>query len=68
MEAKLARLTHKLAIQLHLVIVIPFAVLAPGGQSGNCWIHPRICKYRTCVWRTHVRSCYVLTYNFQSVL
>jgi len=38
MEAKLARLTHKIAIQ-------PFAVLAPGGQSGHFWIHPRILRY-----------------------
>jgi len=21
---------------------VPFAVFAPGGQSGNFWIHPRI--------------------------
>jgi len=21
---------------------VPFAVLTPGGQSGNFWIHPRI--------------------------
>jgi len=37
MAAKLTRLTHTTAIQLHLV-----AVLAPGGQSGNFWIHRRI--------------------------
>jgi hypothetical protein len=44
--AKLTRLTHKVAIQLHLVVEsVPFAVLAPGGQSGNVWIHPRI-RYR----------------------
>jgi len=41
MAAKLTRLTHKIAIQLHLVTAVPFAVLAPGGQSGNFWIHPR---------------------------
>jgi len=36
MAAKLTRLTHKIAIQLHLVAeTVPFAVLAPGGQSGN---------------------------------
>jgi hypothetical protein len=34
MAEKLARLTHKIAIQLHLV-----AVLAPGGQSGKFWVH-----------------------------
>jgi len=40
--AKLTRLTHKIAIQLHLVAEsLQFAVLAPGGQSGNFWIHPR---------------------------
>jgi len=43
MAAKLARLPHKIAIQLHLVVEIcTIAVLAPGGQSGNFWIHPRI--------------------------
>jgi len=43
MAAKVTRLTHGIAIQLHLVAVVPFAVLAPaGGQSGNFWIHPRI--------------------------
>jgi hypothetical protein len=42
MAAKLTRLTHKLVIQLHLVAEsLPFAVLAPGGQCGNFWIHPR---------------------------
>jgi hypothetical protein len=41
MAAKLARLTHKVAIKLHLVaeICIPFTVLSPGGQSGNFGIH-----------------------------
>jgi hypothetical protein len=43
MAAKLTRLTHKIAIHLHLVAeIVPFAVLAPGGQSGNFWIHPHI--------------------------
>jgi hypothetical protein len=37
MAAKLTRLAHKIAIQLHLM-----AVLAPGGQSGNFWVHPHI--------------------------
>jgi hypothetical protein len=34
MVAKLTRITHKIAIQLHLVAEswIPFAVLAPAGQ------------------------------------
>jgi hypothetical protein len=41
MEAKLTRLTHKIAIQLNLVTALPFAVLSPDGQSGNFWIHPR---------------------------
>jgi len=40
MAAKLARLTHKIAIQLHLVTENSiFAVLVPGIQSGNFWIH-----------------------------
>jgi len=44
MAAKLTELTHKIAIQLHLVAEnLPRAVLAPGGQSGNFWIHPHIC-------------------------
>jgi hypothetical protein len=43
MAAKLSRLTHKIAIQLHLVqTVVPLAVVVPGGQSGNFWIHPPI--------------------------
>jgi len=43
MAAKLTRLTHKIAIQLQLwQRAVPFAVLAPGGQSGNFWIHPRM--------------------------
>jgi hypothetical protein len=43
MAEKLTRLTQKIAIQLHLVAEnLPFAVLAPGGQSGNFWIHPRM--------------------------
>jgi hypothetical protein len=42
MAAKLSRLTHRTEILLHLVQrAVPFAVLAPGGQSGNFWIHPR---------------------------
>jgi hypothetical protein len=45
MAAKLIRLTHKIEIQLHLVAQsLPFAVLAPGGQSGNFWIYRRILK------------------------
>jgi hypothetical protein len=39
--AKLITLTHKIAIQLHLVRrAVPLAVFAPGGQFGNFWIHP----------------------------
>jgi len=40
MAAKPTRLTHKTVIQLHLVTVVSFAVIAPGGQSGNFRIHP----------------------------
>jgi len=41
MAAKLIRMTHKIAIRLHLVAEsLPFAVLVPGDQSGNFWIHP----------------------------
>jgi hypothetical protein len=39
MAAKLTRLAHKIAIQLYLMTAVPIAVLAPGGQSGNFWIH-----------------------------
>jgi hypothetical protein len=43
MAAKLTRLTHKIAIQLHLVAESStFAVLALGDQSGNFWLPPRI--------------------------
>jgi len=42
MAAKTTRLTHKIAVQLHLVAKgLPFTAIAPGGQSGNFWIHPR---------------------------
>jgi hypothetical protein len=42
MAANLTRLTHKIAIKLHLLAEsLPCEVLAPGGQSGNLWIHPR---------------------------
>jgi len=42
MVAKLTRLTHKIVIQLYPVQrVLPFAVLASGGHSGNFWIRPR---------------------------
>jgi len=45
MVAKLIRLTHKIAMQLHQVAdTVPFAVPAPGGQSGNFWIHPLMTK------------------------
>jgi len=58
-EAKFTRLTHKIATQLHLVAEsVPFAVLAPGCQSGKFGIHPRIflinicnfCLKRSSVW------------------
>jgi hypothetical protein len=42
MVAKLTRLTHKIAIQVHIVAAVPFAVLAPGSHPINFWIHPRI--------------------------
>jgi hypothetical protein len=44
MAAKLARLTHKIAIYscIWSQRAVLFAVLAPGGQSGSFWIHPRI--------------------------
>jgi len=47
MAAKLTRLTYKIAIQLYLAVVeiVPSAILAPGDQSGNFWIHPRRTEY-----------------------
>jgi len=41
MAAKLTRLTHKIAVQLHLGAksCTIFAAHAPGDQSGNFWIH-----------------------------
>jgi len=44
MASKLTRLTHKIAIQLHLMAAAPLTVLAPSSQSGNFWIRPRICN------------------------
>jgi hypothetical protein len=41
MAAKFTRLTHKIVIQFHTVAEsYTFAVLSPGGQFGNFWIHP----------------------------
>jgi hypothetical protein len=49
MASKLTRLTHKIMIQLHLVAEsCTISVLAPGGQSGNFWIHPRIFSSACC--------------------
>jgi len=43
MAAKLTRLTHKVAIQLHLLAEsCTIAALATGGHSGNFWIQPLI--------------------------
>jgi len=43
MAAKLTRLTHKIAIQLHLVAESrTICSSRSSGQSGNFWIHPRI--------------------------
>jgi len=48
MTSKFTRLTHKIVIKLHLVAAVPFAVLSPGGQFGNFWVHPRI-TLSTCI-------------------
>jgi len=39
--------------------VVPFAVLAPGGQSGNFWIHPRISPFLEAINFTqkHTKNC-----------
>jgi hypothetical protein len=44
MAAKLIKLTHKIAIQLHLMArsCTICTVLAPGGQFGNFWIYLHI--------------------------
>jgi hypothetical protein len=43
MAAKLTRLTHKIAIQLHLVAEsCTIAVLTPGGKYENFWIRRRM--------------------------
>jgi hypothetical protein len=49
MAAKLTRLTHKIAIQLHLVAqsCTICSFLAPGGQSGNVWIQSRTVSYHS---------------------
>jgi len=50
MAAKFTRLTHKIAIQLHLwQRDVIFAVLAPGGRSGNFWVHPHR-QFSSCVY------------------
>jgi len=42
MTAKLTRLTHKVAIQLHVVAEsCTICSSRSGGQFGNFWIHPR---------------------------
>jgi hypothetical protein len=41
MATKLTRLTHKIAIQLYLVV--------PGGQSGNFWILPQMLTAMCCI-------------------
>jgi len=40
MAPKLIRMAYRITIQLHLVTE-SCSILAPGGQSGNFWIHPR---------------------------
>jgi hypothetical protein len=56
MAAKLIRLTHKIAIKLRRAV--PFAVLAPCGQSGNFWLHHRVGLPRCNVLREVDRICY----------
>jgi hypothetical protein len=42
MKANRTRLTHEIAIQLHLVAESFTICSSPGSQSGNFWIHPRV--------------------------
>jgi hypothetical protein len=51
MVAKLIR--HRATTTPHYR-TIPFAVLSPGGQSGNFWIHPRI-AYCFCSFWTFLK-------------
>jgi len=49
MEAKLTRLTHKIAMKLHLVAEsCTFCSSRSSGQSRNFWIHPRV-RARPCM-------------------
>jgi len=49
MVAKLTRMTHIREIQLHLVAQsCTFAILVPGSQSRNFWIHPRTLMHHQC--------------------
>jgi len=49
MAAKLTRLTHKTAIQLHPVAgAVPLAVLTPSCQSGNFWL-TLVCLSSLCI-------------------
>jgi len=57
MVAKLTRLTHKIATKLHPVAEsCIIAVRAPGGQSRNFWLHPRIFIINVlfCFWKCPV--------------
>jgi len=52
MAAKLSRLTHRIAVQLHLVAEsCTICSSRSGGQSGNLWIHHRTSK--RCVYGGH---------------
>jgi hypothetical protein len=46
MGAEIIRMTHKIAIQLHLVAE---SCTICSSRSGNVWIHPRI-SYADCVY------------------
>jgi len=55
MAPKLIRLAHKIAIELHLGAesCTICSSLAPGGQSGNFWIHSHIRFGRSVASRIH---------------
>jgi hypothetical protein len=54
MIATLTILTHKTAYNCtYWQRAVPFAVLAPGGQSGNFWIHPCIAGRRAIQWAAY---------------
>jgi len=66
MATKLTRPTHKISIQLQLS-AIPFAVLAPGGQSGNFRIQLRKCRNKLYVEIVKIYLIFFIGYNICTI-